>query len=115
MGSSSEAARLVAQLGSDGVDAARMSLYLDYPFLVAYGLLLSAACIVLAARAADRGATSLAALGRLIAWGAPIASACDAVENAALLVAVGGSTDQPWPGLAFAFASTKFVLLTAVA
>ena len=99
MGTSSEAARVVAQLGSEGIDAARMSLYLDFPFLVAYGLLLSAACVVLAARAADRGAAYLAELGRLIAWAAPVAAAFDAVENALLLVVLGGSTDQPWPGL----------------
>jgi hypothetical protein len=56
---------------------------------------------------------------RLARWGRPTAlaalagAACDAVENAALLRVLDGHTDQPWPGIAFTFASVKFALLTA--
>jgi hypothetical protein len=38
------------------------------------------------------------------------AAACDAVENAMLLVVLDGHTGQPWPALAFAFAAVKFAL-----
>jgi hypothetical protein len=52
-------------------------------------------------------------LGRALAIGALIAAACDAIENAALLLVLDGHTCQPWPGIAFAFASVKFLLTTA--
>jgi hypothetical protein len=45
--------------------------------------------------------------------GAFVAAACDAVENVALLRILAGHTDQPWPAIAFLFASVKFVLITA--
>ena len=47
-------------------------------------------------------------------WVAPIAAALDAVENVALLQVLDGHTDQPWPGIAFGFASVKFALLALV-
>jgi len=114
MRTSENAAEQVARLGSSGIDAAQMSIYLDFPFLVLYALALSAACALLAARAAERGATALAVAGRLMVWVAPIAAALDAVENVALLQVLDGHTDQPWPGIAFGFASVKFALLALV-
>jgi hypothetical protein len=102
------------RLGPDGVDAAKTSLYLDFPFLLTYAIALSAACAVLAARAAERGSAWLAAAGRAIAWAAPIAAALDAIENVALLRVLGGHVDQPWPGLATGAASVKFALLAVV-
>jgi hypothetical protein len=114
MRTSENAAQQVALLGPSGVDAAQMSIYLDFPFLVLYALALSAACAVLAARAADRGAAALAATGSLMVWAAPIAAALDAVENVALLRVLDGHTAQPWPGIAYGFASVKFALLALV-
>lgn len=110
---SAKASEHYGALGRTGRDAARESLYLDYPYLVAYALFFAAACVVVAARATERGMARLASLGRLLASGALIAAACDAVENLALLRVLAGHTDQPWPGIAFAFASAKFLLLTA--
>ena len=43
-----------------------------------------------------------------------VAAACDAVENLSLLRVLDGHTDQPWPGIAFTFASAKFLLSAAV-
>ena len=114
MRTSAEALEQVARLGPDGVDAAKTSIYLDFPLLVVYALALSAACAVLAARSADRGASTLASLGQRLVWAAPVAAVLDAIENVALLQVLGGSIDQPWPGIAFGFASGKFVLLAVV-
>jgi hypothetical protein len=114
MRTSTKAAELIARLGSGGVDDARMATYLDFPLLVLYGVALSAACIVVAARAADRGSARLAAAGRSIAWLALIAAACDAVEDVAILVVLGGNVDQPWPAIASVFAAVKFGLLAVV-
>jgi hypothetical protein len=110
-----KAARYYRELGDPGRDAARTSLYLDYPYLVLYGLFFAAACVVVAARAAERGMARLARLGRVLAVAALIGAACDAVENAALLRVLAGHTGQPWPGIAFGFASAKFALSLAAA
>lgn len=114
MRTSAEAADLVARLGPSGVDAAQMAHYLDFPYLVTYGLALSAACVVLAARAAGRGRTRLAALGPTVAWFAVAAAAGDALEDVAILLVLGGSTGQPWPAIAFGFAAVKWMLLAVV-
>ena len=114
MRTSANAAEQVARLGPSGIDAAKTSIYLDFPFLVLYGIALSAACAVLAARAAERGRATLASAGRAIAWAAPVAAALDAVENVALLQVLNDHVDQPWPGIVFGFASVKFALLAVV-
>ena len=103
---------LVAVL-EEARDAAQESLYLDFPYLVPSGLLYAAACGVVAARAAERGMTKLARWGRPLAIAALAGAACDAVENIALLRVLDGHTDQPWPGIAFTFATAKFVLSSA--
>jgi hypothetical protein len=110
---SEQASEYYGELGESGRDAAEDSLYLDYPFLILYGALYAFACLVVAARAEERGMTRLAAWGRPLAWAAVLGAACDAAENLFLLRVLDGHTDQPWPGLAFAFASVKFLLHAA--
>lgn len=114
MRTSAKAMEVLAYLGPDGVDDARMVIYLDFPMLVLYAAALSAACIVVAARAADRGLERLAAAGRTVAWLAPAAAACDALENLAILVVLGDHTGQPWPIILFTFVGVKFTLLAVV-
>ena len=110
---SEKASEYYGELGNKGRDAARESLYLDYPYLVLYALFYAAACVAVGARAAERGMARLAGLGQPLAIGALVAAACDAVENVALLQVLNGHTDQPWPAIAFTFASFKFLLLIA--
>ena len=110
---SEQASEYYGELGEAGRDAAHESLYLDYPYLILYGLFYAAACVVVAARAAERRMPGLARWGRPLAWGALAGAACDAVENVALLRVLDGHTDQPWPGIAFTFASVKFLLMIA--
>jgi hypothetical protein len=97
-------------LGPEGRDAARTALLLDYGYLVAYGLFLAGACTAVADRARRAGRPRLAAAGPLLAWGALGAAACDAVENAMLLLILDGQTGQPWPALVSALATVKFAL-----
>ena len=111
---SEQASEYYGELGEAGRDAARESLYLDYPYLILYGLFYAAACLVVAARGAERGRAGVAAWGRSFAVAGLLAAACDAVENLALLRVLDGHTDQPWPGIAFTFASVKFLLSAAV-
>jgi hypothetical protein len=107
---SARAAQIVSEWGAEGRSAARESLWLDYPFLISYGLLLAGGCWAVARRFAVLGLPRAAALGRALAWAGLAAAGFDALENVALLRVAGGHTAQPWPGLAFAFASLKFVL-----
>jgi hypothetical protein len=110
-----KAAHYYGELGDSGRDAARTSLYLDFPYLVLYGLFFFAACTVVAARAAERGMASLGRMGQVLAVAGLVAAGCDAIENLALLRILAGHTDQPWPGIAFGFASAKFALSFAAA
>ena len=105
------ASEILSAWDDEGRDAARRSLYLDYPFLVFYGLFLAGACSAVARRAGELGRAPLATVGILLAWGALLAAWSDAFENLALLLVVGEHTSQPWPGLAFSFATLKFALL----
>jgi len=111
MRTAAEADRLTSALGADGLAAARQQLYVDFAYLVLYGIALSGGCALLAARAARRGHQAVAAAGGAFAVIAVIAAACDAAENIALLAVTHGHTAQPWPGTASAFAATKFLLL----
>ena len=111
--SSDSAEAKYEDLGPDGRSAARTSLLIDYAYLVAYGLFLAGACIAVADRARRAGRRRLAALGPPLAWGALAAAACDAVENAALLLILDGHTGQPWPAISTSFASVKFILAVA--
>jgi hypothetical protein len=106
-----EAERLNGLLGEEGRDALRTSLWLDYPFLVAYGVFGAALATVMAARSTERGRVGLGQLGRWVPFAPLLAALCDAIENAALFRVGAGHSDQPWPGIAFGFASTKFALL----
>ena len=111
---SAKASQFYGDLGDKGRDAASESLYLDYPFLLLYGFLYAAVCLVVAARAAERGLARVARWGRPAAIAGLLSASCDAVENAALLRVLDGHTDQPWPGIAFTFASAKFLLTAFV-
>jgi hypothetical protein len=111
MFSSSEAMRLLAMLGPDGIAAVRQQLLVDFGYLVIYGVLLWKGCRLLGARAARVGPTWVAKLASTFAWAGVVAAVCDAVENVSLLLVSYGNTAQPWPALASGYASAKFILL----
>jgi hypothetical protein len=95
----------LAKWGADGRDDAKLSLWLDYGFLIAYGAFFSLAVKALVESLGWHRWAFLAPL--------PIVAAVsDAVENAFLLMTIGQDGDQPWPLLAGLFASIKFLLLT---
>jgi hypothetical protein len=107
---SAKASELYADLGAEGRDAARESLYLDYPFLILYGLLYAGVCLAVAERARRAGRERLRRIGIAAAAGGLAAACADALENVALLVVASNHPEQPWPGLAAAFATIKFLL-----
>lgn len=116
-GSSERAGEIMADWGSDGRDAARASLWLDYPYLLAYGAFLFLAIRALRDAALARGWERFARPGGWIAVLALVSAAADAVEDAFLLLVLGGHGGHGGsaaPVLATAFASVKFVCIVVV-
>lgn len=113
-GSEQRAAEILADWGEEGQDAARLSLWLDFPYLLAYGAFLALAALALGDAAARRGWARLARLGRPAAVLAAGAAALDVAENVFLLIVLGGDGGSAAPVLATVFATAKFVLLAAV-
>jgi hypothetical protein len=101
---SENARETLAQWGEDGRDSAKLSLWLDYLFLISYAaffsLAVAAACEALNWRR-----------WLFLATFPLIAAVCDAIENANLLLAIGQDGDQPFPFLAGVFAVLKFATL----
>jgi hypothetical protein len=108
-GSSDRAEEILGEWGEGGQDAARVSLIVDYPYLVAYSIFLAVACTVGSERLARRGFERLARAGLAIGWGAVAAGALDAIENAALLRVIDGHTEV-LPAVALVAAIGKFAL-----
>ena len=102
---SENARETLAQWGEDGRDSAKLSLWLDYLFLVAYAAFFSLAVVAVCEALDWRRWTFLATFPL-------IAAVCDAVENANLLLTIGQDGAQPWPLLAGVFALVKFATLT---
>jgi pimeloyl-ACP methyl ester carboxylesterase len=110
-GSARDAREILTEWGPDGRDAAKLSLWLDFPFLIAYGAfwaLAAAACRDIARR---QGWARLARLGPIAIVLAPVAAGCDALEDVFLLLVVGGHGGSAGPVLAAGFASVKFLTL----
>jgi hypothetical protein len=98
--------------GTDGQAAARLSLILDYPYLVTYASLQALACTAASDAMRRRDRTVLATPGPTLAWGQLAAGGFDAIENTALLAILAGRAG----GLAFvarACATAKFALVFA--
>jgi hypothetical protein len=102
--------RIMERWGADGQSAARLSLLLDYPYLVTYSVLQVAASRAAGQALRRRGATTLADAGRVIGVAQVAAGAFDAAENTALLGVLAGR-DGRLPALARACARAKFALL----
>jgi hypothetical protein len=113
MRTTEKAEQVLRDYGSDGRSAARTSLWLDYPYIVAYALFFALACGTLAQRARRLGRETWAAVGVALAWGGLLSGLLDAIENAALLWVLHGHPEQPFPAIAFLCAVPKFALAAA--
>jgi hypothetical protein len=109
-GTPRRARRIMETWGPEGQAAARVSLLLDYPFLVTYSGLQLAGCHAASGALRRRGAPALADAGPAIGAMQVAAGAFDAAENTALLGVLAGRDDR-LPALARACARAKFALL----
>lgn len=110
-GSTERATEILGEWGERGRDSARLSLWLDFPFLIAYGSFSALAALAMRDAGRRRGWSRYAAPGGAVALLAIIAAACDSCENVALLLVVDGHADSPAPTVAAGFALAKFVTL----
>jgi hypothetical protein len=109
-GSAERSQEIQAEWGEEGQDAARQQLWIDYGFMLAYGAFLVLAGAATRDLARSRGWRRLATAGALAVPAGGIAAACDAVENACLLLTLGGA--GAWaPLTATLFAVAKFAFL----
>jgi hypothetical protein len=109
-GTPERAGRIMDAWGAEGRSAARLSLVLDFPFLVAYSGLHANVCEIASDALRERGWERAADLGTIARTSQIVAGACDAVENAALLGVLGGC-ESALPRVARSFATAKFALL----
>ena len=109
-GSADRSQEIRAEWGEDGRDAARQQLWIDYAFMLAYGAFLVLAAAATRDLARSRGWARLVTFGVLAVPAGGIAAGCDAVENACLLLTLGGAGSWA-PVTATVFAVAKFALL----
>ena len=111
-GSEDRSREIVDEWGSEGRDAARASLWLDYPFMATYAVfwtLAAAACRDMARR---DGWRRLAVIGSVAVFLPVPAALFDAAENVGLLLALDENGGAFAPRLGAVAASLKFLLLT---
>jgi hypothetical protein len=111
VGSEDRAAEMLAEWGDAGQDDIRLSLWIDYGFMLVYGAFFTLAGLATRDFAKERGKQALASAGRWAPWCAVGAALFDAAENANLLLILGGHGGSVSPPLATACASVKFVLI----
>lgn len=111
-GGQERADEILAEWGEDGQDAARQSLWIDFGYLLAYGVFLTLALAAVRDMARGRGWRRLATIGAVAVYFGALSAAFDALENVCLLLTLDGA-GAALPVLATIFAACKFVLIVA--
>ncbi len=112
-GGLARAREILADWGSEGRDTARLSLWLDFAFLIAYGGFLALAAAAARDMALRRGWRRLAVARGLVVALPVGAAGLDVLENVFLLIALGMHGGATAPRLAAILATGKFALLAA--
>jgi hypothetical protein len=110
-GSTSRAAQIMAEWGAKGRSAARLSLLLDYGYMLSYGLFFCLAGLAIRDTARIRGWRRLAVLGVVVPFFAVAAATFDASENVALLLTLAGSGGSFAAPFAAVCSGIKFTLI----
>lgn len=110
-GSERQAAKAMAEWGASGRHYARWSLWIDYGFMLSYGSFFALAATATRDFARRNGLRRLAAVGVLAPLAAVAAASFDAIENAFLLLTLGGHGGSLAPLIATVCASLKFGLI----
>jgi hypothetical protein len=110
-GSAGRVEEIFAEWGAHGRDLARLSLWLDFAFMAAYGAFFALAALATRDFAVATGRRALAAAGRVALVCAIGAALFDAAENILWLLLLGGRGGDVAPPVATACASIKFLLI----
>lgn len=110
-GSLEAAEEIQAEWGGHGEYLARLSLWIDFGFMAAYGAFFALACFTVRDFARARGLSRLAAVGVAAPACAIAAALFDVAENVLWLLVLGGHLGEPAPAIATACASLKFLLI----
>jgi hypothetical protein len=110
--SKARAAQIMAEWGKPGRDAARLSLWVDFGFLLSYGAFFTLAGIATRDLARARGWRRLAIVGAIVPFFAAVAAVLDASENVALLITLAGHGGSFAPLFATICSTIKFTLIT---
>ncbi len=109
-GSVSRAREILNSWGETGRLHAAFSLGLDFLFIVAYGITIGLAC-AWAGEILSKRRWPLSGAGLPLAWGVCLAGVLDGIENVSLTVMLLVNVSSPWPQLAAACATVKFLLI----
>ena len=110
-GSRARAAQIVAEWGPKGRSAARLSLLLDYGYMLSYGLFFALASFAVCDAARARGWRRLATFGVVAPFLTLLAAGFDAGENVALLLTLAGDGGSFAPPFATVCSGIKFALV----
>jgi hypothetical protein len=106
------ASQILAEWGAEGRRTARLSLIIDYAYMISYGGFFTLAGLATRQHARARGWRAVAAAGRIVPFFATVAAMFDAVENVFLLLILGGHGGEYAPPIATICSSIKFTLIT---
>ncbi len=108
-GSLGRVEEISAEWGSHGLYLARLSLWIDFGFMVSYGAFLTIAALSIRDFARERKLERLAAAGLVAPYLAVAAALLDMAENITWLFLLGGHGGDLAAGFATACASLKFL------
>jgi hypothetical protein len=111
--SEDRASEILDDWGDEGRDHARLSLWVDFAYLLSYGAFFALAAAATRDLARRREWRRLAALGGAAIVAAVGAASFDALEDIWLLIALGGHGGDLAPLAATVCASLKFALIVA--
>ena len=106
------ASQILAEWGSQGRHIARLSLIVDYAYMVSYGGFFTLAGLATRDLAQTRNWRRLAAAGTIVPFFAAAAAMFDATENVFLLLVLEGHGGEHAPLIATICSSIKFTLIT---
>jgi hypothetical protein len=110
-GSVTRAHQIMAEWGDHGRYLARLSLWIDFGFMLSYGTFFALAGFATHDFARERGRRALALAGVAAPYCAMAAAVFDAAENIVWLLVLGGHGGDIGPPFATTCASFKFLLI----
>lgn len=110
-GSATRAHQIMAEWGDHGRYLARLSLWIDFGFMLSYGTFFALAGFATRDFARANGRRALALAGMAAPYCAIAAAAFDAAENIIWLLVLGGHGVGVGPPIATSCASLKFLLI----